>query len=80
MSAATPPGGDHRKKARGCLDDAAVALQQIPTGEVGANVMLAHSAKAQVFATGAIAYALLEIGDVLREALKTTTEETSADG
>lgn len=75
MSAATSQGGVHREKARGCLDDAAVALQQIPTGVVGTDVMMAHLAKAQVFATGAIAYALLEIGDIFREALK-----ESADG
>jgi hypothetical protein len=33
-------------------------------------VLLAHSAKAQVFTNAAIVHALLEIGDVLRAAFR----------
>lgn len=66
MSGPTPQGGFHRKQARACLDSTAAALDEAPTGEIRADVLLAHSAKAQVFASAAIAHALLEIGDILR--------------
>lgn len=67
MSAATPQGGFHGKQARACLDGVAAALNEAPIGEIRADVLLAHSAKAQ-----AIAHALLEIGDILRAALSGT--------
>lgn len=68
MSAATPGAMTHRDKARGCLNDTATELGCLPNGQVGTDVMMAHSAKAQVLATAAVAHALLEIGDILRAA------------
>ncbi|WP_327592462.1 hypothetical protein [Streptomyces chartreusis] len=38
------------------------------------DVLLAHSAKAQVFTNAAMVHALLEIGDVLRAALREPTD------
>ena len=64
----------HRDHARGCLDDTAKELGAIPTGRVGTDVMMAHSAKAQVVATAAVAHALLEIGDILRAAFQERTD------
>lgn len=74
MSAPTPDGGLHRARAKGCLDDTAAALGEMPVGTIKTDVMLAHSAKAQVFASAAIAHALLEIGDVLRAAIRESTD------
>ena len=67
--------GAHRVKARNCLDSTATELDAIPKGTVGTDVMMAHSAQAQVFASAAIAHALLEIGDILRTALRETADE-----
>lgn len=75
VSTSAPGEGPHRKSAKGCLDGVASALNEIPIGEVRADIMLAHSAKAQAIATAAVAHALLEIGDVLRAAF-----QESADG
>jgi hypothetical protein len=75
MSASVPDEGAHRKSAKGCLDGVASALNEIPLGKVRTDVMLAHSAKAQAIATAAVAHALLEIGDVLRTALKEQADE-----
>jgi hypothetical protein len=65
MTAAASGAGGHQD----------TELNSMPTGNIGADVMMAHSTKAQVFATAAVAHALLEIGDVLRAALR-----ESADG
>ncbi|WP_328436911.1 hypothetical protein OHA71_06475 [Streptomyces sp. NBC_00444] len=46
----------------------------MPGGNIGTDVMMAHSAKAQVFATAAVAHALLEIGDILRAASRESTD------
>lgn len=75
MSAATPDGGLHRDRAKGCLNDAATELNSMPIGEIRTDVMLAHSAKAQAIASAAIAHALLEIGDVLRAALRESSDD-----
>lgn len=80
MNAATSDRGASGQNALRALAAAETELKAIPGGNIGTDVMMAHSAKAQVFADAAIAHALLEIGDVLRAALNTTTEETSADG
>ncbi|MEU9323206.1 hypothetical protein AB0D91_05240 [Streptomyces canus] len=69
-----PNDGAHRDKARRCLDTTAKELNAIPNGTVGTDVMMAHSAKAQVFASAAIAHALLDIGDALRAALRESTD------
>jgi len=66
--------GAHRERVRRCLDKTATELDAIPIGNVGTDVMMAHSAKAQAFASAAIAHALLEIGDVLRAALRESTD------
>jgi hypothetical protein len=70
MSAPTPRGGFHNEQARACLDSTAAALDEAPIGSIKADVLMAHSTKAQVFASAAIAHALLEIGDILRAALQ----------
>jgi hypothetical protein len=68
VSAATPQGGFHSQQARACLNGAQEALNEAPAGPIDADVLAAHSAKAQVIASAAIAHALLEIGDILRAA------------
>lgn len=70
MSAAAPGAGGHRDTADRCLDQTAKELDVMPTGPVSTDLMAAHSAKAQVFATAAVAHALLEIADVLRAAFR----------
>lgn len=75
MSAAQSAEGGHQEKARRCLDATASELDAIPTGTVGTDVMMAHSAKAQVFATAAIAHALLEIGALLRAGRQESSDE-----
>lgn len=56
------------------LAAAEAELKVMPGGNIGTDVMVAHSAKAQVFASAAIAHALLEISDVLRAALQEPTD------
>jgi uroporphyrinogen-III synthase len=63
--------------AQRALDAAEAEVRSIPVGEVKADVLQAHSVKAQVFTSAAIAHALLEIGDVLRTAL---AEGVPSDG
>lgn len=75
MSAAVPDRGRFGQSAQRALDAAEAEIRSIPVGEIKADVLQAHSAKAQVFTSAAIAHALLEIGDVLRSALNATTEE-----
>jgi len=75
MSAATPERGVYGQGAQRALDAAEREVQAIPVGEIRTDVLAAHSAKAQVFTSAAIAHALLEIGDVLRASLR-----ESADG
>lgn len=75
MSAPVRGDGAHKQKAKGCLDDTAAALDEAPKGEIKADVLAAHAAKAQVFASAAIAHALLEIGDILRAALRESAHE-----
>lgn len=69
MSAATPDRGVSAQNAQRALDAAEQEIQSIPVGEIKTDVLLAHSAKAQVFTNAAIVHALLEIGDVLRAAV-----------
>lgn len=69
MSAPTPGRGLSGQNALQALAAAETELKAMPDGNIGTDVMMAHSAKAQVFASAAIAHALLEIGDVLRTAV-----------
>lgn len=75
MSGATPERGVYGQNAQRCLDAAQREVASIPVGQVATDVLQAHSVKAQVFTTAAIAHALLEIGDVLRAALRESTDE-----
>jgi hypothetical protein len=75
VSGPAPQGGFHGKQARACLNATQAALNEAPIGEIRADVLLAHSAKAQAIASAAIAHALLEIGDILR-----ATREEPTDG
>lgn len=70
MSAPEVGRGASAQNAQRALDAAEAEVQSIPVGKIGTDVLLAHSAKAQVFTNAAIVHALLEIGDILREALK----------
>lgn len=70
-----PDRGVYGKNAQRALDAAEAEIRTIPVGEIKADVLQAHSVKAQVFTSAAIAHALLEIGDVLRNALNATIEE-----
>lgn len=70
----TPDRGLPGQNAQRALDAAEHEVRSLPVGEVRADVLLAHSAKAQVFTNAAIVHALLEIGDVLRTALQEPTD------
>lgn len=74
MSAATPERGVYGKNAQRALDAAEREVASISVGEIRTDVLAAHSAKAQVFTSAAIAHALLEIGDVLRTAFQERTD------
>ncbi|WP_319052686.1 hypothetical protein [Streptomyces europaeiscabiei] len=74
MSAATPDRGVSAQNAQRALDAAEEEVRSIPVGEIKTDVLLAHSAKAQVFTNAAIVHALLEIGDVLRAAFRERTD------
>lgn len=69
-----PDRGMAGQNAQRALDVAEQEVRSIPVGEVKTDVLLAHSAKAQVFTNAAIVHALLEIGDVLRAALREPTD------
>lgn len=64
-----PDRGVSAQNAQRALDAAEEEIRSIPVGEIKTDVLLAHSAKAQVFTSAAIVHALLEIGDVLRAAV-----------
>lgn len=66
----------YRELASRTLDQAAEDLNAIPQGHVASAEIQARAAKAQAIATIAAVQALLEIGDVLRQALNPTPEET----
>lgn len=66
----------YRELAEKNLGAAARQLNAIPTGDVRADEFVARSAQAQASATVAVAQALLEIGDVLREALSREGDES----
>lgn len=70
MRAPESSRGASAQNAQRALDAAEGEVRSIPVGQVATDVLLAHSAKAQVFTNAAIVHALLEIGDILREALK----------
>lgn len=70
MSAPTPDRGVSAQNAQRALAAAEGEVRSIPVGEIHTDVLMAHSAKAQVFTNAAIAHALLEIGDVLRAAFR----------
>jgi hypothetical protein len=69
VNPAAPNRGVSGQNALQALSAAETELKVMPGGNIGTDVMMAHSAKAQVFASAAIAHALLEIGDVLRAAV-----------
>lgn len=69
-----PDRGLPGQNAQRALDAAEQEVRSLPVGEVRADILLAHSAKAQVFTNAAIVHALLEIGDVLRAALREPTD------
>lgn len=69
-----PDRGLPGQNAQRALDAAEQEVRSIPVGEVKTDVLLAHSAKAQVFTNAAMVHALLEIGDVLRAALREPTD------
>lgn len=75
MTGPTPDRGVSAQNAQRALDAAEEEVRSIPVGEVRADVLLAHSAKAQVFTNAAIVHALLEIGDVLRAAFQEAVDE-----
>ena len=60
----------YRELAQRSLGQAASELNGIPNGNVHTDIVMAISAKGQAIATIAATQALLEIGDILREALK----------
>jgi hypothetical protein len=78
MSAPEAGRGASAQNAQRALAAAEREVQSIPVGQVATDVLLAHSAKAQVFTNAAIAHALLEIGDALR-AILATTDGTAPD-
>ena len=59
----------YRTVAERTLGQAADELNSLPAGRVPTDIVVANAAKAQATATIAVAQALLEIGDVLREHL-----------
>lgn len=75
MSASTPNRGAAAQGAQRALDAAEREIRSIPVGEIRADVLLAHSAKAKVFTNAAIVHALLELGDILRMALQEPSNE-----
>lgn len=75
MNGPAPDRGVSAQNAQRALDAAEQEVQSIPVGEIKADVLLAHSAKAQVFTNAAIVHALLEIGDVLRAAFQEAANE-----
>ncbi|MDX5563752.1 hypothetical protein PYK79_10855 [Streptomyces sp. ID05-04B] len=64
---ATAPS--YRELASCTLGQAADDLNSMPQGQVASAEIQARATKAQAIATVAIAQALLEIGDILREHL-----------
>jgi hypothetical protein len=60
----------YRELAQRSLGQAASELNAIPNGNVHTDIVMAISAKGQAIATIAVAQALLEIGDILREHLR----------
>ncbi|MGW2550727.1 hypothetical protein [Streptomyces sp. NPDC001635] len=59
----------YRDLAARSLDQAAQDVNEMPRGIVSAVEIQSRAAKAQAIATIAVAQALLEIGDVLRQML-----------
>lgn len=74
MNAPMPDRGVSAQNAQRALDSAEQEIRSIPVGQIKADVLLAHSAKAQVFTNAAIVHALLEIGDILRAAFREPTD------
>ena len=74
MSAPEAGRGVSAQNAKRALDAAEQEVRSIPVGPVATDVVAAHSAKAQVFTSAAIAHALLEIGDILRAGFQGGTE------
>jgi hypothetical protein len=60
----------YRELAGRTLAQAAQDLNAMPTGNVASAEITARATKAQAIATIAVAQALLEIGDVLRDTLR----------
>lgn len=65
-----PGAPSYRQLAERTLDQTAQELNDMPQGTVSAAEIQARATKAQVYALVAATQALLEIGDVLREALR----------
>ena len=59
----------YRTLAERTLDQVAREIDGMPQGTVSAAEIQARAAKAQALATVSVVQALLEIGDVLRQAL-----------
>lgn len=78
MSTAAPQEGPYRQLARRSLQQAADALNAMPQGQVNALEIQSRAATAQAIATLAVAQALIDVGDVLREAVgKTESRDDS---
>jgi hypothetical protein len=72
---ATHPTDTRHTAARRALDAAERELQSIPTGQIRTDILAAHSAKAQVYVTAAIAHAILELVDTIRDGRPTPQEQ-----
>lgn len=71
------PSPSYRELASRTLQQAAQDLNVIPQGRVASAEVQARAAQAQAIATVAAVQALLEIGDVLREALNPPVQDGS---
>lgn len=69
------PSPSYRELASRTLQQAAQDLNAIPQGQVASAEIQARAAKAQAIAAVAAVQALLEIGDVLRQALSPTPQD-----
>lgn len=69
----------NRQAAEANLAEAHGELSSIPHGMVRTDEMTAHATKAQALATMAVAQALLDIGDVLREGFTQSSFDVEVD-
>ncbi|MFE9124995.1 hypothetical protein ACFYOF_06165 [Streptomyces sp. NPDC007148] len=66
----------YRDLATRSLDQAAQDVNEMPRGIVSAVEIQSRASKAQAIATIAVAQALLEIGDVLRQAHSGSSDQS----